>query len=48
MNRKIYPLLEEINDNMITENRPDKFIYRARLFEILDKYLGSKKLDMEK
>ena len=35
-------VLEEINDNMITENKPDKFIYRTKLFEILCKHSRKK------
>jgi len=31
-------LLEEINDNMISDNKKDKFIYREKLFEILKKH----------
>ena len=30
------------NDNMITDVKPDKFIYRAKLFEILNKHFGSR------
>ena len=38
MNGKPDSLMEEINDNMITDNKPDKFIYRTKLFEILGRH----------
>ena len=41
MNSKLQLMIEEINDNMINGKKPDKFIYRTKLFEILDKYLAS-------
>ena len=43
MNPNLYSLIEEINDNMITDGKSDKFIYRAKLFGILDKHLHSRK-----
>jgi hypothetical protein len=43
MNQKLCPLIEEINDNMLTDGKSDKFIYRAKLLEILDKYLVLRK-----
>jgi len=41
MNSRLDSMMEEINDNMIT-GKPDKFIYRTKLFEILHKYSGVK------
>ena len=43
MNPNLYSLIEEINDNMITDRKPDKFIYRTKLFEILDRHFGLRK-----
>ena len=40
MNRKQDSLMEEINDDMITDDKPDKYIYRTKLFEILRRHLG--------
>ena len=34
-------LMEEINDSMITDNKPDKFIYRTKLLEILRTHFSS-------
>ena len=43
MNPKLHPLIEEINDNMITDKKADKFIYRTKLFDILDKHFVLRK-----
>jgi len=43
MDSELCSMIEEINDNMLTDAMPDKFIYRAKLFEILDKYLVLRK-----
>ena len=42
MNSRLDSMMEEINDNMITDSMPDKFIYRTKLFEILHKYSEGK------
>lgn len=39
MNPELEPMMEEINDNVITDSKPDKFIYRTKLLEILGRYL---------
>lgn len=43
MNSKLEPMIEEINNNMITDNRPDKSIYRTKLLEIIHRCLQPKK-----
>ena len=42
MNSELDSMIEEINNSMITDNRPNKFIYRTELFEILHRHLGFK------